>query len=218
MNEELYSTSQDPLDADGGDPIPTDASSTAETESILPSEPAVDERSDTDEERSDSVEEAVATNPEDPLLFADPGEGSDPDPGSDPEQDSPSGMDELRSELKRLQEEISKRDALLSRMGRECEEFGLLYPNVAFSALPDSVWEDVRHGIPLAAAYALAERRRLQTAQAAQSSNQQNAVRSTGALEGTDPDYFSPAEVRAMNQSEVRANYHKIMQSMQKWR
>ena len=49
MNEELYSTSQNPLDADGGDPIPTDASSTAETESILPSEPAVDERSDTDE-------------------------------------------------------------------------------------------------------------------------------------------------------------------------
>ncbi|MBQ8431388.1 MAG: hypothetical protein IJX28_00740 [Clostridia bacterium] len=117
-----------------------------------------------------------------------------------------------------MQKELDQRDALLRRMGQECEEFGVLYPEVSFATLPDSVWEDVRHGIPLAAAYALAERRRSHTAQSALQSNQQNATRSAGALEGTQADYFSPAEVRAMNQSEVRANYHKIMQSMQKWR
>ena len=72
-------------------------------------------------------------------------------------------------------------------------------------------------GIPIAAAYALFERRRFTTEQKALEYNHANARRSSGSLEPTAPDYYSPAEVRAMSQSEVRANYDKIMRSMQKW-
>ena len=48
--------------------------------------------------------------------------------------------------------------------------------------------------------------------------NAANLRRSSGSLVAADVDYFSPAEVRAMSQADVRKNYQKIMQSMQKWR
>ena len=102
-------------------------------------------------------------------------------------------------------------------MGSECEEFHTLYPQTPLSALPDSVWQDVKQGVPLAAAYALAERRRAYTEALANSKNEQNKKCSTGALSATENEYFTPGEVRAMTQGEVRANYQKIMLSMQTW-
>ena len=48
--------------------------------------------------------------------------------------------------------------------------------------------------------------------------NQINAYRSSGqAGSNTAREYFSPDEVRAMSQSEVRANYQRIIESMKKW-
>ncbi len=125
--------------------------------------------------------------------------------------------DLLRAEVKRLQEELAERDALNERMANESEELYSLYPDADLRSLPDSVWEDVRRGIPLAAAYALAERRRFCTAQKAEASNLRNRRRSAGALDPTESDYFSPAEVRSMTAAEVKRNYTNIMRSMQKW-
>ena len=119
--------------------------------------------------------------------------------------------------MTRLRAELSQKDRLWERLGAECEEFGTLYPDTPLSTLPDPVWKDVARGIPLAAAYALAEKRRLYTEALAQKSNRENQARSSGALNTADADYFTPGEVRAMSADEVRTNYQKIMLSMQKW-
>ena len=121
------------------------------------------------------------------------------------------------AEVKLLQGELAARDDFLRRMGVECAEFQELYPSTPVSSLPDSVWEDIRRGIPMAAAYALAERRRAITEEKADAQNRALSRLSAGAVEGTIPEYFSPSEVRAMTPSEVRANYKKIMRSMEKW-
>lgn len=147
---------------------------------------------------------------------------SDSDPDLDPaavvEANPEEQLRQLRDELTRLRQAISQQDAILSRLGEECQEFQTLYPDTPISSLPDNVWSDVKQGIPLAAAYALAERRRAYTESLAAATNQKNGQRSSGAMKSTESDYFSPNEVRAMSQAEVRANYQKIMRSMQKWR
>ncbi len=142
----------------------------------------------------------------------------DPDPASDSQETAADGLEQLRRELSELRDAFSKQSRMLERLGRDCEEFSELYPNASLSELPDAVWEEVRRGIPLAAAYALSERRRAQTAERAMESNLANSRRSSGALETPEPDYFSPREVRAMSQADVRKNYQKIMKSMQKWK
>ncbi|MBQ9805938.1 MAG: hypothetical protein IJW49_05475 [Clostridia bacterium] len=149
--------------------------------------------------------------PEDPL--------QDPDPASSVacEGDPQSGLEQLRGELTRLRAELAQKEILWERIGEECDEFQTLYPNVALKDLSDRVWEDVGRGIPIAAAYALAEKRRLYTEAQAEKSNYENRLRSAGSLAGTENDYFSPAEVRAMTSHEVHENYQKIMRSMQKW-
>ena len=113
---------------------------------------------------------------------------------------------------------FAQKEAFWTRAGEECDEFRTLYPDVSLKTLPDSVWEDVKKGIPLSAAYALAEKRRIYTEAIAAQSNAENQKRSTGAVLATENEYFSPSEVRAMSPDEVHANYHKIMRSMQSWR
>lgn len=153
-----------------------------------------------DEEDADKEEENDLKEAEEPHFEA-------------PVQD----VGELLQEIKRLKSALAERDAMAERFAKEGEEFYALYPQQELRHLPDAVWKDVESGIPLAAAYALYERRRFCTEQKALEYNYTNMQRSTGAHEATEPDYFSPKEVRAMSQSEVRANYEKIMRSMQKW-
>ncbi len=123
----------------------------------------------------------------------------------------------LQAEIDRLREELAGRDAFYERMAKESEELYSLYPDADPHMLPDSVWEDVRRGIPIAAAYALSERRRTLAAQKAEECNRNNSRRSCGAIESTVQDYYSPGEVRNMSAAEVRKNYTNIMRSMQKW-
>ncbi len=47
--------------------------------------------------------------------------------------------------------------------------------------------------------------------------NERNARMSSGRIGGGEAQYFTADEVRAMSQSEVRANYKKIIESMKKW-
>ena len=169
------------------------------------------------EEGGDGIANDASDDAEDLSLFEDPGQASDSDPAEDTRSCEEATLDELRLELTRLKAELKDRDEAMLRLGRECEEFCELYPKVPLSALPDGVWLDVQRGIPIAAAYALAERRKSILAERASMANLQNATRSSGALEAPAPDFFSPAEVRAMSQAEVRANYQKIMKSIQKW-
>ena len=144
----------------------------------------------------------------------------DPDPAATVNSESASqiGLEQLRGELTRLRAELAEREVFWERLGAECDEFRTLYPNVSLGELPDRVWEDVRHGIPIAAAFALAEKRRALTEALAEKNNRENQKRSAGSLTGTENDYFSPAEVRAMSSHEVHENYQKIMRSIQKWR
>ncbi len=141
-------------------------------------------------------------------------------PAAEMQEASPSREEEaaaLQAEINRLREELAGRDAFYERMARESEELYSLYPEADPHTLPDSVWEDVRRGIPIAAAYALSERRRACEAQKAEEANRNNSRRSSGAIEATAQEYYSPGEVRSMSASEVRKNYTNIMRSMQKW-
>lgn len=126
-------------------------------------------------------------------------------------------IDELRREISELKSSLAYHH--MDRAEREVRsgEFALLYPDVSFEDLPDEVLTEVRRGIPVAAAYALAERRRVCKEAHAAEINRQNRSRSAGSLGIGETDLFSPAEVRAMTQAEVRANYDKIIQSMQSW-
>ena len=209
MNEELLATVQDETDPSTGDPTSAQ-DETAEENSTVASLPSAQERSDT-------IEDRISSDIEDPLLPEDPGEAPDPDSGETEADNGSTELEDLRRELKLLQEEIGRRDRMLERIGVECEEFRHLYPDVSLSSLCDAVWEDVHRGVPISAAYALSERKKQLAEKAALESNLQNAARSAGPLSALPTEYYSPAEVRAMSQAEVRANYQKIMKSIQQW-
>ena len=61
-------------------------------------------------------------------------------------------------------------------------------------------------------------RRELDLRRLADEVNTRNAAHSAGRV-GTNlaPEYYTPDEVRAMTQAEVRENYEKIRASMKKW-
>ena len=124
----------------------------------------------------------------------------------------------LRAELDSLKRELEESRAFYARLDGECAEFSTLYPDVSIASLPDTVWQNVKKGVPLSAAYALEVRRAEVKAQKARAVNRENSEMSSGAL-ATDNrnSFFSPAEVRAMSAAEVRANYTKIIESMSKW-
>lgn len=153
----------------------------------------------------------------------DPPVPADPDPDPDPcasggAPEDPAGeLSRLRDELNGLKDALAKKEAFFNRLSSELSEFSELYPDVPVSEIPDPVWADVRKGIPLAASFALMEKRAATASEAAARANRQNSLRSSGALESPENDYFSPDEVRTMSREEVHSNYSKIMASMPKW-
>ena len=162
-------------------------------------------------------EQMEDTTAENPALFEDSRADSDSDCISALPEASPHGLDELRDELIALREELAVERARHERRSREYEEFCRLYPDVPLADCPDTVWREVERGTPLAAAYALEERRRALIAARAAQTNAQNRQRSSGCVKDAQGDFFTPDEVRSMSQSEVRTNLSKIMQSMKKW-
>ena len=127
-------------------------------------------------------------------------------------------VESLRAELDALRKELSEKKAAFERMSNEVNEFSELFPSVPLTSIPDSVWQSVKGGIPIAAAYALYEKKANLIEADAKRINTKNSSSSTGPI-GKEPtsDFFSPAEVRAMSRDEVRKNYSKIMESMKKW-
>ena len=151
---------------------------------------------------------------------ADTGTDFDPDCEDPDSKAQESELEQLRGELKHLREELARRDVRMhreERISKEYDEFCDLYPDVPISSLTGEIWQDVAKGTSLAAAYALAEKRKSVSLKKAAESNTSNRARSAGAVNNAENIEFSPAEVRAMSSAEVRANLPKIMRSMQKW-
>ena len=126
--------------------------------------------------------------------------------------------DALRRELSELKGQIEARRARDERTLCELEEFGRLYPEISLEQLDEGVWERVRSGLPLSAAYALYAREQELLVARAEEVNAKNAALSAGSAGLSAPrDYFSPEEVRAMSGAEVRKNYASIKRSMNYW-
>ena len=164
--------------------------------------------------------EATATDGFDPAPDPEaPAQSPDPDPEAFAAGKEPaSELERLRGELNRLRRDMEAQKRAFDRFGAECAEFCELYPEKSPSEIPDDVWASMREGVPLAAAFALHERRRTRIEEAARLLNEKNRSRSTGAVETSRGGYLSPDEVRAMTPAEVKANYQSILLSMQKWR
>ena len=181
------------------------------------------------ESGSESLPDALPTSPigaeADPTADPETNEASapasDPDtaPQALPTASMPADADteSLRQELKLLRQKLDEQTRMMERMGSECEEFRSLYPDSSLESIPDEVWGSVKKGIPLAAAYALAQRRAQRTEELARLRNRENTLRSPGAVRDASSGCYTPDEVRAMSPAEVRKNYQSIMLSMQKW-
>lgn len=127
-------------------------------------------------------------------------------------------LDALRSRVAELQAELEKSQQETGKTVRQIKELYSLFPDSDISSLPDTVWQSVSEGNSLAAAYALQLCREKQKADEIRSVNKKNAALSAGlAGDAARGEYFTPSEVRAMSQSEVRANYTKILESMKRW-
>lgn len=124
----------------------------------------------------------------------------------------------LKSEIERLRGQLEEQQKSFMRMSCEVAEFSELFPGQSLASLPGEVWEGVKRGIPLAAAYAYESVRRERMAALAAEVNAKNSECSTGPVDGRgNSDFFTPTEVRLMSANEVRNNYKKIIDSMKLW-
>ena len=146
--------------------------------------------------------------------------------GSDSIEDTEiHGEASLESELEAedLPLAVSDTDDRLAELQRrqsidaEYLEFARLFPGCDVSSLPDSVCESVRAGVPLAAAYALYEKKKSFESYEAHEKNSKNASLSFPISESGTEKYFSPDEVKSMSREEVRTNYKRIIESMRHW-
>ncbi len=122
------------------------------------------------------------------------------------------------SELEAKLSSLEDKNAAQARVMEELGDFSALFPDVSIDSIPESIWDDVKNGASLPAAYALYEKRYANEQKRIAAINAQNASRSAGRIgSDTASEYFSPEDVRKMSRAEVHANYSKIKESMKKW-
>jgi hypothetical protein len=132
-------------------------------------------------------------------------------------------LEDLARELAELRAMIGQPSAPVEDLQAGPEEprltdaFRELYPDLSEDDIPDAVWDSVRGGLPLEAAYALYERREVLRRADAETVNRKNAMGAWGRADDGADRSFSPDEVRAMTPQEVRDNYARIIQSMKHW-
>ena len=132
--------------------------------------------------------------------------------------ESENDLEIMKKELEALRRELDEKKNAFERIGREFGEFYEIFPDTKIESIPDSVWESVKSGIPLSAAYALYEKKTSSRSALAERINEKNSVTSTGSVgRNTVENFYTPDEVRAMTRSEVRKNYSQIIESMKKW-
>ncbi|MCL2518987.1 MAG: hypothetical protein FWF15_10535 [Oscillospiraceae bacterium] len=100
----------------------------------------------------------------------------------------------------------------------EEKEFRELYPDVEIEDLPDEVSGHTDEGLPLAAAYALYERKQFMANKKADKVNLENAQKSPGNIkhDGTNDGTFTFEQIKKMSADEVRRNYDSIIASLEK--
>jgi hypothetical protein len=135
--------------------------------------------------------------------------------------EQPSELDVLRAELEELKLELARRDERdksNSRMLKECGEFKNYFPDTELSSIDDEVWESVKNGVPLSAAYALYLRKTEQLKDRIEQLNRRNKEMSAGSVgKGGEESFYSPSEVKAMTREQVRENYKHVLESMRHW-
>ena len=156
----------------------------------------------------EEVEEIPEENPEE--VETEP-ESSDEVEISVPEPEISEEIEEKPSRIA----EFEQKEAI------ECEydEFKRLFPGVSIKDLPETVRESVNSGVPLAAAYALFEKRRAAELADAENVNLRNSELSAGSVKEavSNEIYYSPREVREMSPDEVHENFSAILKSMDHW-
>ncbi len=121
----------------------------------------------------------------------------------------------LTKELEAYKQAKERQD----KISEQLNEFSELFPDITPSTIPPEVWESVKRGNSLAAAYAIYEKRTIEAAKRIEQINAKNAVNAAGSAGKNSPDeFFSMDEVRKMSPLEVRANFAKIQKSMEKWK
>lgn len=180
-------------------------------ETILTEESPLDTADEVTEEAIDTIEEEALPEKEE----------AEEEPEPEEEEQEPADATEiahLKAELESLKKELSDTRSLYARLENECTEFSTLYPEVSLQSIPDSIWQSVKRGVPLAAAYALEARKAELIAKRASQVNVENQKMSSGSLSSDSyNDFFTPSQVRSMTPAEVRANYTQIVNSMSKW-
>ena len=145
-----------------------------------------------------------------------PADETVPDDNPVPEKQS-TGSERDSEEISRLRDELAREKETFSRLAEGYEELSELFPGADLRSMPDSFRENVRRGVPPAAAYALEMRRREVDADRAADAERIAREKSAGGLRGADSSLFSPDEVRAMSRDEVRSNFGRILESMKSW-
>lgn len=124
----------------------------------------------------------------------------------------------LEERILELEGELERKKAETDKKACEYAEFKELYPNVDVDELDPEVNEMVNNGVPLAAAYALYEKKQEKRNSAAAAHNKTTKNEGFGSLgKNTENEFFTPDEVRAMTRADVRKNYQRILRSMENW-
>lgn len=135
--------------------------------------------------------------------------------------DLPPSIEELNQTIASLKNELEAYKSAAAQqeaIAKQITDFSELFPDISVRSIPDEVWDDVKNGNSLAAAYSVYERRITEAARRIERINAKNAERSAGvAGKNMTQEFFSADDVRKMSPSEVRANYAKIRRSMEKW-
>lgn len=128
-----------------------------------------------------------------------------------------SELEALRRQNEDLKRELEERKTLSGRLETEISEFSEMFPEVALTDIPESIWAEVKSGLPLSAAYARHERKRTLGEKRAAEANDTARDNSSGSVTGTPDYYYSAEEVRKMSAAEVKKNYSHIINSMKRW-
>lgn len=128
-----------------------------------------------------------------------------------------SEIETLRKQNEELMRELEERKKLTSRLESEISEFSDMFPDVPLGDIPDGVWAEVKSGLPLSAAYARHERKRVIEEKRAEKANNSARESSSGSVSGSTDYYYTADQVRKMSASEVKKNYSHIINSMKHW-
>ncbi len=120
--------------------------------------------------------------------------------------------DALKQELSQLRSEWEEQERIMRCRMEFCE----LYPDIDVDNLPEEVAAQTT--LPLAAAYALYERKRLRAAQLAAQANAENEQKSSGAIhhDGEGDGEYTIDQIRRMSAGQVHRNYQSILHSLKR--